>query len=89
MLITANNLFWFRRDLRITDNRALYEALLNGATICCFIWDKEILGNLKPDNPRVKFIDNSLHELNQKLKPQGTNLIVELGDPENYLIKVN
>lgn len=77
-----NNLFWFRRDLRLNDNHGLYQALTTGKTFCVFIWDSNILTKLKPDNPRVGFIYQSLIELDQQLKQSGSSLIIEYGDPQ-------
>src|SRR5438045_7175259 len=33
------NIFWFRRDLRITDNPALYEAIMDDSILPVFILD--------------------------------------------------
>ncbi|MES2485099.1 MAG: deoxyribodipyrimidine photo-lyase, partial [Bacteroidota bacterium] len=49
--------FWFRRDLRIDDNTALYEAIASGEKILpIFILDKNILDELPKDDARVTFI---------------------------------
>ena len=41
---------WFRRDLRLEDNHALYRALVSGTPVLpIFIFDKQILDQL--DNP--------------------------------------
>ena len=42
------DIFWFRRDLRLKDNRALYYALKNSKEVqCIFIFDPHILKKLK------------------------------------------
>ena len=53
-----NALFWFRRDLRATDNAGLYHALKNARRVyCVFVFDRAILDALpsKTDR-RVEFI---------------------------------
>ncbi len=59
------NIFWFRNDLRLEDNRGLYEALKSGLKVLpLFIFDTEILSQL-PDrcDRRVDFIHQSLSRL--------------------------
>ena len=41
------NIFWFRRDLRVDDNKGFFEALnSNSEVLPIFIFDKNIQGNL-------------------------------------------
>ncbi len=67
---------WFRRDLRIEDNHALYEASLLGLPILpIFIFDPNILEKLpsKKDG-RVEFIHQALQNLNDFFKTRGTSI---------------
>ena len=52
------NIFWFRRDLRLSDNAGLYHALSTTSTVLpIFIFDQTILDNLEnKSDPRVEFI---------------------------------
>ncbi|MCY7387127.1 MAG: DNA photolyase family protein [Burkholderiales bacterium] len=71
-------LFWFRRDLRATDNAGLFHALKSARQVhCVFVFDREILDALpvKKDR-RVEFIWESVFELEASLKKQGGGLIV-------------
>lgn len=71
-------LFWFRRDLRLSDNAGLYDALRSADRVhCAFVFDREILDAL-PDrrDRRVEFIHRSLGELAQALRAHGGGLIV-------------
>jgi len=71
-------LFWFRRDLRVTDNCGLYSALISASDVyCVFVFDREILDALpsKADR-RVEFIHDSVVELKQSLQKLGGDLIV-------------
>lgn len=44
------NIFWFRRDLRLDDNHALFESLKNGKTQPIFIFYEEIISELPKDD---------------------------------------
>ena len=71
-------LFWFRRDLRATDNAGLYHALKSAQRVyCVFVFDSVILDALahKRDR-RVEFIWESVRELGASLKKLGGGLIV-------------
>ncbi len=61
-------IFWFRRDLRVEDNKGLFEALQSGLPVLpVFIFDTNIINDLNPDDPRLNFIYDTLYELNNKL----------------------
>jgi deoxyribodipyrimidine photo-lyase len=72
------NVFWFRRDLRLEDNKGLFEALNSGKTLPIFIFDSSILSELDKDDSRLSFIYQTLIKIHQKLK--GT-LKVFIGKP--------
>jgi deoxyribodipyrimidine photo-lyase len=75
---------WFRRDLRLTDNAALYHALKDtNPVLPIFIFDRNILDKLdnKADR-RVAFIHAALEEIQLKLKEAGSDLLVYHGFPE-------
>ena len=62
-------LMWFRRDLRVADNAALYHALKSCRQVfCVFILDREILDTLPRADRRVEFIRESLVDLNGQLQ---------------------
>jgi deoxyribodipyrimidine photo-lyase len=76
-------IFWFRRDLRLTDNAGLFEALTGEYNVLpLFIFDAEILDKLdhKTDT-RISFIIDALHYLNEALIKMGTSLLVLQGKP--------
>ncbi|ALJ06519.1 deoxyribodipyrimidine photolyase [Pseudalgibacter alginicilyticus] len=61
-------IFWYRRDLRLDDNRALYEALKEKDKVLpIFIFDSEILESLHKNDARVAFIHTTLQNINKKL----------------------
>jgi deoxyribodipyrimidine photo-lyase len=76
-------IFWFRRDLRMNDNSGLYHALMsNYPVLPVFILDNHILDKLTDKaEPRVSFIENALHALQERLVKWGSSLLVLKGDP--------
>ena len=81
----AVNIFWFRRDLRLFDNAALFYALKNDKPVVpIFIFDRNILDKLEgKSDRRVSFIHAAITEIQQHLLEQGTLLQVFYGFPEN------
>jgi len=76
-------IFWFRRDLRLTDNAGLFEALsADYKVLPLFIFDPEILDKLdhKTDT-RISFIVEAFQHLNGELIERGTSLLVLKGKP--------
>lgn len=71
-------LMWFRRDLRVADNAALYAALKAARRVyCVFVYDTEILDVLPSrTDRRVEFILQSVDELGRELAAHGGQLIV-------------
>jgi deoxyribodipyrimidine photo-lyase len=83
-------LCWIRRDLRLHDHRALFEACLHfKKVIVIFIFDSVILTQLKTKNDsRVTFIYKSLEELDHNLKKNGSALLVSYGNPQVEIPKL-
>jgi deoxyribodipyrimidine photo-lyase len=77
------SLFWFRRDLRIEDNRGLFEALQKGIPVQpVFIFDTNILNDLEDKiDRRVEFIHQTLIQLHTELEQVGAGLDVRIGEP--------
>lgn len=77
------SIFWFRRDLRLEDNAALYHALRSSyQVLCLFIFDTEILDQLEDKtDKRVRFIHQELERLNKELKEYSSTLLVKHGKP--------
>ncbi len=74
---------WFRRDLRLTDNAALYNALTaNSNVLPLFIFDKLILDELEDkSDARVNFIFNTVLYLRLQLRKLKSDILIEYGDP--------
>ncbi len=72
--------FWFRRDLRLDDNVALYQALQSKhPVIPLFIFDTDILDSLDKKDARVTFIYDSLQKINTQLQATGSSILIKNG----------
>ena len=93
--LKACNIFWFRRDLRLHDNRGLFEALTNSLPVLpIFIFDSNILEKLPKDDSknhkdhRLDFIHQYLAEIHEKLKENGSGIQTYYGDPVEVYKKI-
>ncbi len=77
------SIFWFRRDLRLEDNRGLFEALsADKPVLPIFIFDKNILGKLQNrKDARVSFIHQEISRLNEELNVAGGGLLTFFSTP--------
>ena len=68
-------IFWFRRDLRLNDNKGLFFALSENENVLpIFIFDPEILSQLQKNDPRVQFIFETIGGLNILLAKKGKRI---------------
>lgn len=73
-------IFWYRRDLRIEDNIALYKALqMDSMVIPVFIFDEEILDELETTDTRVHFIYQRLEKINVFLEEYNSSVRIFKG----------
>ena len=84
------NIFWFRRDLRLTDNAGLYHALKgNNPVLPIFIFDKNILDKLNDkSDKRVAFIHAALQAMQTSLISLGSSLEVFYSTPAEVFEKL-
>ncbi|MDE3253521.1 MAG: deoxyribodipyrimidine photo-lyase [Bacteroidota bacterium] len=84
------NLMWFRRDLRLTDNAALYQALQNDRPVIpVFIFDRNILDKLEDrSDKRVCFIHAAILAIQAELKSVGSSIEVYHGFPEKVFTEL-
>lgn len=74
---------WFRRDLRLHDNAALYHALNDEYPVLpIFIFDRSILDLLEDKvDRRVEFIHNAISNMQRQLVQMGSSMEVYHGFP--------
>jgi deoxyribodipyrimidine photo-lyase len=79
-------LFWFRRDLRLDDNCALFHCLNENDMVApVFIFDKNILANLPKQDKRVEFIWNNIKNIKSELNKIGSDLIVNYAKTDDIV----
>ncbi|XP_004501253.1 cryptochrome DASH, chloroplastic/mitochondrial [Cicer arietinum] len=83
---------WFRNDLRVLDNEALYKAWLSSQTILpVYCVDPRLFattyhfGFPKTGALRAQFLLESLADLRKNLMKRGLNLLIQHGKPEDVL----
>jgi deoxyribodipyrimidine photo-lyase len=87
-------LVWFRRDLRASDQAALFHALKAARRVwCAFVFDRDLLDPLPRADRRVEFIlqsvaalDAELAELGRRHGSAGVRLIVRQGGGSDAIV---
>jgi len=83
------DIFWFRRDLRLEDNVALFHALQTANEVLpIFIFDTYILSQLEKNDARLTFIHDLLSKINSELVSIGKTLAVFYGTPNEVFQKL-
>jgi deoxyribodipyrimidine photo-lyase len=76
------SIWWIRRDLRLTDNRALHASLAAGPVLPVFILDPAFSG---ASARRKDFLYEGLHVLDKDLRARGSYLVIRSGKPRQML----
>lgn len=77
-------IWWLRRDLRLSDNVALAQALAAGAAVVpVFVLDSRLLAGAAP--ARRAFLFDALADLDARLRKRGSYLVVRRGNPAQEL----
>ena len=66
-MIDNLTIFWFRQDLRISDNPGLFEAARTGSVLPIYILDDESSGAFKIGGASRWWLHHSLNKLNESL----------------------
>ena len=83
------SVFWHRRDLRLDDNTGLSAALESGYPVLpIFIFDTDILKELKKDDARLSFIHQELNRINRELGEFNSSILCLYGTPLAVLKKL-
>jgi deoxyribodipyrimidine photo-lyase len=84
--MTPPVIFWFRRDLRLTDNTALNAAVESGSPVIpLFILDPNLLCGERFSLRRLAFMLQGLRSLDRDLHKQGGRLHIRHGKPAEEL----
>jgi deoxyribodipyrimidine photo-lyase len=87
-----SSLLWYRLDLRVHDNEALYEAIRwNNEVIPVYVFDprlfkgKSRFGNKRVHPQRATFLLDAISALRSTWREMGSDLIVRIGHPEQVI----
>jgi deoxyribodipyrimidine photo-lyase len=70
------NIVWFKRDLRLQDNEAIYNALnSNKRLLFLYVFENTLLNDPHYDERHWNFIKQSLEDLNNELKDYKTRVL--------------
>lgn len=78
--MTASNIVWFRRDLRLSDQAALTIAAQSGPVIPVYILDDDTPKHRKMGAASRWWLHRSLDKLDAQLRQKGSCLILRRGD---------
>jgi len=82
----VTSIVWLRRDLRLDDNVALFDAArASEAVVCAFVLDPALLRSRRTGAPIVQFFFESLRVLRERLRRHGSDLALLDGDPAREL----
>ena len=84
-MINIKNLFWFRHDLRISDNTALYNCSKKGKSAAIYIYDPNVINDKNFSNFHLDFINDSLFHLFDVFKKHGAHLNILYGESAKVL----
>lgn len=85
MSVSPISVCWLRRDLRLSDNAALWHALNSGRPVMLlFIFDSQILNRLESRNDaRVHFLHSTVLSIQATLTHSGRGITIRQGKPED------
>ncbi|WP_411768541.1 deoxyribodipyrimidine photo-lyase/cryptochrome family protein [Winogradskyella sp. A3E31] len=75
---------WFKRDLRLHDNEAIYNALMSDRPVLLlYVFEHIILNDNHYSKRHFDFIKQSIVDLNDRLKPYNTKVLTVTSDITN------
>ena len=83
------NVVWLKRDLRISDNEVLMDALKSGKTLLYYVFETFLIDDPHYDERHWRFVWQSIQDINGQLKVFNTRVYVYFGDAVNGLNEIN
>ena len=82
----SHAIVWFRRDLRLSDNKALNAALRDHDNVTCvFNFDPYFLDPLESTDKRLSVFIEALGDLDASLREKASALVISHGDPQKEI----
>jgi deoxyribodipyrimidine photo-lyase len=79
------NIFWFKQDLRISDNPGLFEAAQHGSVLPVYILNEDEAQTLKMGSASKWWLHHSLDKLNKSLN---NKLNIYIGNPRDIISRI-
>ena len=79
---------WFKRDLRLHDNEALFAALQQGPVLCLYILEPSYWRGSDTSQRQIEFLKESLLDLARDLKSVNLNLTLMTGEASEVFAKL-
>ncbi|HBK83668.1 MAG TPA: deoxyribodipyrimidine photolyase, partial [Flavobacterium sp.] len=84
------NIVWFKRDLRLYDNEALFNAIATGRKVLLlYIFEPSLLNDIHYSKRHFDFIKQSLESLQKELLPYHTQILIVQGEVMEVFEKLN
>ena len=80
---------WFKRDLRASDHRALWEAAQHGPVLCLYVVEPSLWAQPDAASQHYAFITESLRDLSHDLRKLGATLNVVTGEAVDVLRRLH
>ncbi|WP_347303726.1 deoxyribodipyrimidine photo-lyase [Croceibacterium sp. TMG7-5b_MA50] len=86
--MTAPQIVWLRRDLRLVDQPALFAAAESGPVIPVYVLDDERPGEHRMGGAQRWWLHHSLASLDRSLRERGSRLVLRRGDAVQELCRL-
>ena len=89
--MTKRTLIWFKTDLRLTDNETVVHAIASSEEVIPFyclderLLERNDFGFRRTGSFRMKFLLESIVDLDNSLREKGSGLIFRIGKPEEVI----
>lgn len=80
---------WFKRDLRIRDHEPLLRASKCDLCLCLYVYEPDLINSDEFDVSHLDFINESLAELESKLRQVGGRLTLRVGSVPEILAELH
>ncbi len=82
------NIVWFKRDLRVNDNQALFEALKDKNVLPLYIIEPKLWNLPDMSSRQYLFLQECLIDLDRQLKKYNGNLMIKVGEVTDILAQI-
>ena len=74
------NIVWFKRDLRISDNKVLCDASARGQILPLYIIEPDLWSQRDMSYRHFKFLEDAINSLKRALRSKNSDLVIKVGN---------